>query len=271
MKKHFTFFILLYLVQPMITSAQNTSSFSCGPIPALCSPGHVYTPQQASLWVGLHNVHFGQINRSTTDTAGYQDYTCTDSTTVIQGNIYQFIAVTGQTYEECVRAWIDFNNDGSFDTTEIVFNDSAIVYMHAAYVTIPVIGQINTPLRMRVASDYSIYPPVNACLPVQYGNYLDFTIYFDGPDEVVEHQPSALSVFPNPVNKDASITIENLPEGLTNVNLKIYDSKGTIISSEMFEDPKAIIIQPNQLSHGMFFYLVTSDSEFQSAGKFLVE
>jgi len=270
MNKHFSIFTFLILFQ-QLTSAQNTSSFSCGPIPALCIPGHVFTPPQGSLTVGMTYVQFGQISRTHVDTAGYTDYTCSDSTTIIQGNVYQFIARTGQTYEECVTAWIDFSNDGDFDTTEIIFADSAIVYTHAGYVAIPVLGMINIPLRMRVASDYSIPPPINACQPVQYGNYMDFTIYFAGPDAITEYQKSDLMVFPNPVTGDASITIQNLPDGLTRCYMKIYDAKGNLVSNELIDDPKAISIRRNQLSHGMFFFQLTSDSGFQSVGKFLVE
>jgi len=208
MKKNFTILVFLLLIH-QITFAQSSSSFNCGPIPPLCSPGSVYP--HTNLWVGLRWVKFGEIDRTSTDTSGYQDYTCTDSTTLIQGNVYQFIAHTGQTYEECLRVWIDFSNDGAFDTTEIIFADSAIVYSHGGYVTIPALGQINTPLRMRVGSDYSIYPDVNACLPVQYGNYFDFTVYFNGPDEISEvKNKGSISVFPNPFTYETQINFESV-------------------------------------------------------------
>src|SRR5436190_17252306 len=100
MKNHFAIFSFLILFQQSI-SAQSTSAFSCGPIPALCSPGHVNP--STNFWIGIHYVQFAQINKTTSDTSGYQDYTCSDSTTLIQGNVYQFYAITDQTYEECIR------------------------------------------------------------------------------------------------------------------------------------------------------------------------
>jgi len=194
--KKLLIFCLLFLFLNHNSSAQNIYS-SCGPIPPLCTPGHVNS--QGGLGIGISLIEFAQINRTFSDTAGYMDYSCSDSTDLIQGNTYQFSAHTGQTYEERIRMWLDFNNDGAYDTTEIIFSDSAIVYSHWGYVTISQPGILNTPLRLRVASECFIYPPVNACLPVQNGCYKDFTVYLDGPDAISEAaEENSLSVFPNP-------------------------------------------------------------------------
>jgi hypothetical protein len=267
--KHLLIFCFFLLFLKNNSSAQNSYS-SCGPIAPLCTPGHVYPVQ--GVWSGITSFHFAQINRTFNDTVGYLDNSCSDSTDLVQGNTYQITIITGQTYEDYIRVWLDFNNDGAFDTTEMLFADSAIVYYHSGYITIPQTGILHTPLRLRVASDHPAFPPVNACLPVQIGQYKDFTVYMDGPDVISETvEKNSFSVFPNPFTDKAKISfIKNLND-VKNYILKIYDITGSLVKNVEYKDPSSIIIYRDYLSAGLFYFCLYDDMKYLGSGKFAVE
>lgn len=140
-----------------------------GPVSASC------TPQTNSPYndMGIFNVTFNTINNTTGVDDGYQDYTCTDYTTVIVGNTYTLNVQTA--YTENVRAWIDYNNNGSFQTSELILTSNNNDY-HSASVTISGTAVVNTPLRMRIGSDYYTNPAPEPCTNVQYGQFEDYTV-----------------------------------------------------------------------------------------------
>ncbi|MFI5220540.1 MAG: PKD domain-containing protein, partial [Bacteroidia bacterium] len=144
-----------------------------GPIAASCTP---VTTGYCCL-MGITQVEFNTINNiSANGSVGYENFTCTGNTNVIAGQTYLLKVTTGPTYMENVRAWIDYNNDGVFNIgTEQVFTSTALVN-HQANVTIPLAATFNTPLRMRVGSDYSVNAPPAPCNNVQYGQFEDYTI-----------------------------------------------------------------------------------------------
>jgi len=142
-----------------------------GPVPASCTPqtNSPYT------YIGIFNVIFNTINNSTGSGDDYQDYSCTDWTTVTVGNTYTLSVQTGYSYNENVRAWIDYNNNGSFQTSEMILDSYNNVY-HSANVTISGTAVVNTPLRMRIGSDYYSMPSPETCTNVEYGQFEDYTV-----------------------------------------------------------------------------------------------
>lgn len=146
-----------------------------GPIAAFCMP---ITTSAGTLGMGIFNFTFNTINNSTNGgTDSYQDYTCTSSTTVTEGNSYNVNITTGTGYSEDVRVWIDFNNDGQFNmTNELVFSSDNVFQNHSGSVAIPTGSILNTSLRMRVASDYEGNTITSSCTDVLYGQHEDYTI-----------------------------------------------------------------------------------------------
>src|SRR5678815_1215976 len=97
----------------------NEISSLCGPIPALCYPGHLMGG--GGMGIGIVDIQLNLINNPHNDTSGYQDYTCTDSTWLTPGVAYLLHVHTSQSYPESLTAWIDFSNDGAFDPSERVY------------------------------------------------------------------------------------------------------------------------------------------------------
>ena len=116
-----------------------------------------------------------------------------------------------RSYEETVKGYIDFNNDGAFDpVTELIFEDSAVVYAHSGLtVQMPTTAVMGVALRMRVESEYSGNPEPNGCVDLLYGQNEDYTVFMDTNYLVNKINPFStpvgMSVYPNPFSKNATI------------------------------------------------------------------
>jgi PKD repeat protein len=143
------------------------------PVPTSCAPN----TQNGSLGFGITNVSIGNLNRSSGDASeGYSDFTC-DSTALYVGYSYSIdITHSNPTYHQCA-AWIDFNNDGFFDssTEQIVYNASSLTT--SGNVQIPASSVLNVPLRMRVWADYDLGAQLDPCNSPQFGQIEDYTVF----------------------------------------------------------------------------------------------
>jgi len=132
---------------------------------------------------GLTNVTFNTINNVTSGaTAGYTDYTASQSTTVNQGTVYTLSAKinTGGNYTNYAKAWIDWNHDGTFSTTTEEYNLGTAVNvtngttsLSPLSVTVPA-GAVIGSTRMRVSTQYNAAP--TPCLASFDGEVEDYTI-----------------------------------------------------------------------------------------------
>jgi hypothetical protein len=118
---------------------------------------------------------------------GYSNYTTPELTTTLQaGSSYECTVSVGQ-YSEGVAAWIDYNNDGTFDnaTERIGFSVGQILGSGTAGVlgssaTFPIVISCNpTPgnYRLRVRAMFNISgSAVTPCTANDYGETEDYTI-----------------------------------------------------------------------------------------------
>ena len=146
-----------------------------GPVTASCSP---ITTGAGTVGMGIFNFTLNTINNSTAlgGLDSYQDYSCSQSTTLTEGNFYNINITTGITYNENVIVWIDFDNDGTFaPIAEKVFESSNILQNHSGSIIIPAGAILSTPLRVRVSSDYYANT-VGPCTNSQYGQHEDYTV-----------------------------------------------------------------------------------------------
>ena len=145
-----------------------------GPLAASCAP----LTTAYCCGIGITQIMFNTINNSSLDgIAGYEDFSCVNFTSLTAGQSYPISVTTGASYSENVNAWIDFNNDGYFDSiTEVVFVSSNVTAYHSGYVFIPTTAVLNTPLRMRIGDDYSGNYPPSPCVDAMYGQFEDYTV-----------------------------------------------------------------------------------------------
>lgn len=143
-----------------------------GIVSASCTP----TANSLMSEMGIFNVSFNTISNTTTaDLFGYRDYSCDVYTNVFSTQSYLLSVTTGSSYSENVVAWLDYNNNGIFETNEKIMT-SLNNYNHSTNVLIPSTAVLNTPLRLRVAADYYSQPIPQSCVNVYYGQFEDYAV-----------------------------------------------------------------------------------------------
>ncbi|MEO1451680.1 MAG: PKD domain-containing protein, partial [Bacteroidota bacterium] len=143
-----------------------------GPIMPACSPSSI---SGGSGGAGILQVDFHTISKSSGNgSEGYQDFSCTDHTTVTEGLVYPVSIQTGG--NEDVRVWVDLNNDGVFsDSAELVFASDNTYQNHQGTAIIPGGAVLQTPLRMRVGSDHFSQNLVPCDSPL-VGQFEDYSV-----------------------------------------------------------------------------------------------
>ena len=218
------------------------------PVPAVCTPGTTSYCCNA----GIYNVSFVNISNASADgSEGYVDFTCTDTTTVTQGNVYPISIQTGPFSAENVGVWIDFNNDGVLGTSEKVLTSSSVLQNHSGFVIIPNSGvTLSTPLRMRVGSDLSTVAAPASCTPSVSGQFEDYTVFVRSNVGLNESgNVGNLTIQPNPFTELTTMDFSLLKSGSVRVDL--YNSLGELINC---------ILPEQQLTQGTHRYRFTVEN-----------
>ncbi|QTY27996.1 fibronectin type III domain-containing protein [Flavobacterium sp. CS20] len=125
--------------------------------------------------------------------AGVEDLTDSQSADVIAGNSYtvdvQF-GTCGGNYSSVGEAWIDFDRDGFFETTESIGTIAGIApfTLQSFAVTVPS-DAINGSSRMRVMQWEGGVLPLDPCGSFTYGSVVDFEIVISGGIDITCEQP----------------------------------------------------------------------------------
>jgi GEVED domain/Secretion system C-terminal sorting domain len=108
------------------------------------------------------------------------------SVTLNAGNSYQLsvqFGTCGGDYFGGGEAWIDYDNNGSFDPTESLgtWSGTPPVALSNFSFSVP-LNVLNGPSRMRVIQQEggNALPPLNPCASFQWGSVMDFTVNFTG-------------------------------------------------------------------------------------------
>lgn len=178
----------------------------------------------------ISNVTVDKMSHNSNATS-YSDFTNTPSALInlTQGSTYT-ISVTkawqSTKYSEAVSAWIDWNRDGAFDSSERVMNSglSATTSVTATFI-VPTSATMGVPLRMRVVlSDAAITSP---CGLYNYGETEDYkVIVAKSTTDGSSTQNNSIALYPNPSSD--TITISNVT---ANSYFKIYTIEGRLIKS----------------------------------------
>jgi PKD repeat protein len=150
-----------------------TVSSNPGPIPANCV-AHTLFPGNG----GIYQFRLNTIDNTTSGSIDdYRDYSCNFQTNLTEGREYDLYVKVGPNKSENIRIWIDLNNNGSFDDiSELVFQKNNVTVDFSDKIIIPGGAQYNTPLRLRIISDYSTYNISGACANTNYGQVQDYAV-----------------------------------------------------------------------------------------------
>ncbi|MFT6746944.1 MAG: PKD repeat protein, partial [Glaciecola sp.] len=137
--------------------------------------------------IGITNVQIvGKLDiasGSASDDNGYLDKTtsCESLVELYPDTTYTFqTTIVSTSYDQKVRAWIDYNNDGAFTAGEEIFYNAAIPKASptaSASFTVPSNATTSQYLRMRVMVDHTSVSITGACDPLEYGETEDYIIY----------------------------------------------------------------------------------------------
>lgn len=157
---------------------------------ASCTPNSNYV---GNYWHTINNVTFNTLNKITNSylNEGYKNFTCEKTTMVAPGKSYPFsvsLRAANNNYSEFVEAYIDYNNNGTFETTELIYSGSIppnTTSTLSSMITIPSDAVKDQPLRLRVigeagttGSTTSISSAEKSCTSNFFiGDVEDYTVY----------------------------------------------------------------------------------------------
>lgn len=193
------------------TAAQDPSVVIPSPvsvIAAQCTPPGIVNPANNNFAIGPTRVQFGSLSSMTNGYDSdepapkfYEDYT---TASCIRPAYYTEIPLNSSTplkvsYENgfnqankfTTKVWIDYNNNGIFDESELVVNNLSASVAASGGITLtnnitpPANAVTDTYLRMRVAVDAATFngatlPDLTACSQLQYGQMEDYAVKITG-------------------------------------------------------------------------------------------
>ena len=263
-----TYYVRAYATNANGTSygAQQSFTTSTTTITYCTSKGNSVSDE----WIDL--VQFAGINRTSGAEAGYKDNTALVGT-VTPGSsvsIYLSAGFGGTAYTEYWSVWIDFNQNGTFDTAEKVASGSSKLATTLTYtVAVPSTALLGNT-RMRVSMKYNAAP--TACEAFSYGEVEDYTINVaagsgapavDAPfaTQLGNEDPSGFTVYPNPATTDVNIQLNGI-EG--NVMMRIYDMRGGLVKA-MPISGRDNQVDVSDLAKGV--YVISVDEEKEAIKK----
>ncbi|MES2388413.1 MAG: GEVED domain-containing protein [Bacteroidota bacterium] len=202
-----------------------TVSDLTGPRANSCSPATIsYSP---GLGCGVRNVLMGTINSATgTADEGYKDFTCEQRTEIVAGNRVTLTLTFSQNTRENARAWIDYNDNGVFETTEVVASFFNTFRSVTSTFVVPNNCVKYRNLRMRIMDDYASSPALaSACQDLVTGQAEDYSVYITDPLGTAPAKSlSTLEIYPNPGSGLFNITSSF--SNATDVKLEVFSSAG---------------------------------------------
>ena len=128
----------------------------------------------------INNYSIGDISNlgSGEDADNYADYTEIYSTDLVRGGIYTVTTDVGPTWDEAVKTYIDFNQDGFFDESEAV--GCRLVDAGTGGVTflasIPADAPLGTTRLRAIAEWNGPCDGITACMVTSFGEAEDYTV-----------------------------------------------------------------------------------------------
>lgn len=201
-------------------------------------------------------VSLRNVNNVTGTNAGYGNFTNLVANLPYGSNTITYSAgFTGAAYTEFWSVWIDYNKNGTFETTEkVVATSSSSSANLASTFTVPT-SAVAGNTRMRVQMKYNATS--TACEAFSYGEVEDYTVNIGGPafNAIVntgvesdnEENVFEFKMYPNPVGNTLNIDMFDNRE----VTFKIYNTMGQTINQG---DLKQSEINVSNLNSGLYIF-----------------
>jgi GEVED domain/Ig-like domain CHU_C associated len=117
---------------------------------------------------------------------------------LIAGNTYNVVVTIGSFSSQGLKAWIDYNDNGVFETTEVIGNTTSTIPTAFGTGTFPITIACNPPIgthRMRIREVWNnAGPGIDPCISYGWGETEDYLVTIDPP--LACPAPSALAAAP---------------------------------------------------------------------------
>ncbi len=249
---------LVRLVYAVVSQVQDPIAASCYPMTEFSNPDF-----------GIVGVNVASISNSNTVVDGYENYTCTDTAHVNEGQNYSIQVITSNSIRANVRAYVDFNNDGIFqDPSELILLSNNRLQNHVGTLTVPSGAVKNRILRMRIWADaFNVPLPTSIpCTNPEYGQVEDYGILIRGSVSLASEIEDEISIYPNPADDRLFLT---LPEQLSQSRITVVSNVGREIFTLNSEGvSERIEIPLDQLNSGLYLLKIES-KDFSKTLKFI--
>ncbi|REC77107.1 propanediol utilization protein [Chryseobacterium elymi] len=220
----------------------------------------------------ISNVTIANVNNSSLQT-NYGNYTTNSALQInlVKGTSYPLSVTVSNPDLDAVAAFIDFNRNGVFETTERVLSYPVPATPISAPVTsivnIPSTAVENQPLRMRVLLVYGGTQTggviTGACGNLQYGEVEDYNVVITSPLSTsdVSNPNNDIRIYPNPVSD-----ILNVTKVSDKAAYKIYNTAGQLVGNGNINDGK---INVSSLVKGGYVITIDEKGRDQFRSKFI--
>jgi hypothetical protein len=201
------------------------------------------------------------VTHTSGNDGGYADHGPVLNVNLQQGSTYSLtidVSWAGTQYNEYSRIWLDVNQNGTFETSEKLYDQGAASQTDpSGTITVPlnaVLGE--TKLRVQLAyqgQGQTSLPSV--CGDFTYGEVEDYCMTIvAGSGASLEEYDWSTVVYPNPVNSEFKVLQAN---GISKVQLR--DLNGKTLREQKFMNGQAVI-QTQDLASGMYVLIFETEN-----------
>jgi serine protease len=236
-----------------------------------CDSLYCVSAAESSSLEFIQSVQIGDYINNSGNSGGYASFV-NPGISLNKESAYPLILTPGFTnneYNEFFSCWIDYNHDGDFSSTEMVFSvDSASINIINAEITIPPDALIGTTKLRVVMKYFSLGGNAQACEETfSYGEVEDYCIEIlqaIGLNDDIKSN-NFVSIFPNPANK--SVVFSNLNKRNSIISTIIYDITGRMILTQNLGVGENTIDLSN-FSDGLYSYQIKEKEVVLQKGTF---
>lgn len=241
-------------------AAGNNSTFSNIVNVTTQSSSVAYCTSQGntSSYEWIDYVKLNNLTNSSGNDGGYKDNTNLSANLPYGSNTIQISAgFSGSSYNEYWKIWIDYNQNGTFDSNELVVSgssrSSAIL---SATFSVPT-SALSGATRMRVSMKYN--SAQTACETFSYGEVEDYTVIVGSgvaPQGITDGSTltvASMNLYPNPVKHTLNIELLDA----TGKDYVIYNIMGQAVGKGSFTESVDVSV----LQSGVYMIEIETDGE----------
>jgi len=182
----------------------------------------------------IQSVSFDAFTNDSGSNGGYADFT--DNPYLMTIGVPQNFTLTpgfsGTAFTERWRIWIDYNQNGTFEAGELVYDsNTASTTAVSGSFTIPGTA-LTGSTRMRISMKYIGGfggTAQTACESFQYGEVEDYCVFIDEISNVDLLEIGTVLMYPNPANSDLFIDLSQADIDINNLSFEIIDMSGRLV------------------------------------------